>query len=43
MKLLIIGAAGVGTSAAMIIKNQGKDGEWVEKNEQKLLKGIVKA
>lgn len=31
MKLLIIGAGGVGTSAAMIIKRQGKDGEWAEK------------
>ena len=31
MKLLIIGAGGVGTSAAMIIKRQGKDGDWAEK------------
>lgn len=31
MKLLIIGAGGVGTSAAMIIKRAGKDGEWAEK------------
>lgn len=31
MKLLIIGAGGVGQSAAMIIKRAGKDGEWAEK------------
>jgi saccharopine dehydrogenase-like NADP-dependent oxidoreductase len=31
MKLLIIGAGGVGTSAAMIIKRAGKEGEWAEK------------
>ena len=31
MKLLIIGAGGVGTSAAKIIQLQGKDGEWAEK------------
>lgn len=31
MKLLIIGAGGVGTSAAMIISRAGKDGEWAEK------------
>lgn len=31
MKLLIIGAGGVGTSAAMIIKRAGKEGDWAEK------------
>jgi saccharopine dehydrogenase-like NADP-dependent oxidoreductase len=31
MKLLIIGAGGVGTSAARIIKRAGKEGEWAEK------------
>jgi saccharopine dehydrogenase-like NADP-dependent oxidoreductase len=31
MKLLIIGAGGVGTSAAMIIKRAGQGGEWAEK------------
>jgi len=31
MKLLIIGAGGVGTSAAQIIKRAGKEGEWAEK------------
>ncbi|MDR2156873.1 MAG: saccharopine dehydrogenase NADP-binding domain-containing protein [Clostridiales Family XIII bacterium] len=31
MKLLIIGAGGVGTSAAQIIKRAGKGGEWAEK------------
>jgi saccharopine dehydrogenase-like NADP-dependent oxidoreductase len=31
MKLLIIGAGGVGTSAAGIIKRAGKDGAWAEK------------
>ena len=31
MKLLIIGAGGVGTSAAMIISRARKDGEWAEK------------
>jgi saccharopine dehydrogenase-like NADP-dependent oxidoreductase len=31
VKLLIIGAGGVGTSAAMIIKRAGKEGEWAEK------------
>jgi saccharopine dehydrogenase-like NADP-dependent oxidoreductase len=31
MKLLIIGVGGVGTSAAMIIKRAGKEGEWAEK------------
>ncbi len=31
MKLLIIGAGGVGTSTAMIIKRAGKEGEWAEK------------
>ncbi|MEA4923344.1 MAG: saccharopine dehydrogenase NADP-binding domain-containing protein, partial [Eubacteriaceae bacterium] len=31
MKLLIIGAGGVGTSAAKIIQLQGKEGEWAEK------------
>lgn len=31
MKLLIIGAGGVGTSAAMIISRAGKEGEWAEK------------
>ncbi|MCL2578979.1 MAG: saccharopine dehydrogenase NADP-binding domain-containing protein [Oscillospiraceae bacterium] len=31
MKLLIIGAGGVGTAAAMIIKRAGKDGDWAEK------------
>ena len=31
MKLLIIGAGGVGTSASMIISRAGKEGEWAEK------------
>jgi len=31
MKLLIIGAGGVGTSAAQIIKRAGSEGEWAEK------------
>lgn len=31
MNLLIIGAGGVGTSAAQIIKRAGKEGEWAEK------------
>jgi saccharopine dehydrogenase-like NADP-dependent oxidoreductase len=31
MKLLIIGAGGVGTSVAMIIKRAGKEGDWAEK------------
>ena len=31
MKLLIIGAGGVGTSTAMIIKRAGKEGDWAEK------------
>lgn len=31
MKLLIIGAGGVGTSTAMIIKRAGQDGMWAEK------------
>ncbi|MDR0639003.1 MAG: saccharopine dehydrogenase NADP-binding domain-containing protein [Spirochaetaceae bacterium] len=31
MKLLIIGAGGVGTSAATILKRAGKEGEWAEK------------
>lgn len=31
MKLLIIGAGGVGTSAAMIIKRVGNEGDWAEK------------
>ena len=31
MKLLIIGAGGVGTSCAMIIKRAGKEGDWAEK------------
>jgi len=31
MKLLIIGAGGVGTSACMIIKRAGKEGDWAEK------------
>ncbi|MCL1983410.1 MAG: saccharopine dehydrogenase NADP-binding domain-containing protein [Clostridiales bacterium] len=31
MKLLIIGAGGVGTSAAAIIKRAGKEGDWAEK------------
>ncbi|PKM84381.1 MAG: ATP-binding protein [Firmicutes bacterium HGW-Firmicutes-11] len=31
MKLLIIGAGGVGTSAAMIIKRAGEEGMWAEK------------
>ena len=31
MKLLIIGAGGVGTSAAQIIKRAGTEGEWAEK------------
>lgn len=31
MNLLIIGAGGVGTSAAMIIKRAGKEGEWAKK------------
>ena len=31
MKLLIIGAGGVGTSAAMIIKRQGAEAGWAEK------------
>ncbi|MDR0357815.1 MAG: saccharopine dehydrogenase NADP-binding domain-containing protein [Clostridiales Family XIII bacterium] len=31
MKLLIIGAGGVGTSTAQIIKRAGKGGEWAEK------------
>lgn len=31
MRLLIIGAGGVGTSASMIIKRAGKEGEWAEK------------
>ncbi|MGL4483791.1 MAG: saccharopine dehydrogenase C-terminal domain-containing protein, partial [Anaerovoracaceae bacterium] len=31
MKILIIGAGGVGTSAAMIIKRAGKEGDWAEK------------
>lgn len=31
MKLLIIGAGGVGTSAAMIIKRAGSEGDWAEK------------
>jgi len=31
MKLLIIGAGGVGTSAAQIIKRAGAEGEWAEK------------
>ena len=31
MKLLIIGAGGVGTSASMIIKRAGKEGDWAEK------------
>ncbi|MDR2089166.1 MAG: saccharopine dehydrogenase NADP-binding domain-containing protein [Clostridiales Family XIII bacterium] len=31
MKLLIIGAGGVGTSVAMIIKRAGREGEWAEK------------
>ncbi|MDR2356304.1 MAG: saccharopine dehydrogenase NADP-binding domain-containing protein, partial [Clostridiales Family XIII bacterium] len=31
MKVLIIGAGGVGTSVAMIIKRAGKGGEWAEK------------
>ena len=31
MKLLIIGAGGVGTSAAKIIARQGKEADWVEK------------
>lgn len=31
MKLLIIGAGGVGTSAAMIIKRAGEGGSWCEK------------
>ena len=31
MKLLIIGAGGVGTSVAMIIKRAGKEGAWAEK------------
>jgi saccharopine dehydrogenase-like NADP-dependent oxidoreductase len=31
MRLLIIGAGGVGTSAAQIIKSAGHEGEWAEK------------
>lgn len=31
MNLLIIGAGGVGTSAAMIISRAGKEGEWAQK------------
>ena len=31
MKLLIIGAGGVGTSAAKIIQLAGKEGDWAEK------------
>jgi len=31
MKILIIGGGGVGTSAAMIIKRAGKEGDWAEK------------
>ena len=31
MKILIIGAGGVGTSAAMIISRAKKEGEWAEK------------
>ena len=31
MKLLIIGAGGVGTATAMIIKRAGKEGDWAEK------------
>ena len=31
MKLLIIGAGGVGTSVAQIIKRAGKEGDWAEK------------
>ena len=31
MKLLIIGAGGVGTSAAKIIARQGKEADWAEK------------
>ncbi|MDR1029187.1 MAG: saccharopine dehydrogenase NADP-binding domain-containing protein [Clostridiales Family XIII bacterium] len=31
MKLLIVGAGGVGTSAAQIIKRAGKEGAWAEK------------
>jgi len=31
MRLLIIGAGGVGTAAAMIIKRAGKEGDWAEK------------
>ena len=31
MKLLIIGAGGVGTSAAQIIKRAGSEGDWAEK------------
>ena len=31
MKLLIIGAGGVGTSAAKIIARAGADGDWAEK------------
>ena len=31
MNLLIIGAGGVGTSAAQIIKRAGKEGQWAEK------------
>ena len=31
MKLLIIGAGGVGTSAAMIINRAGAEGDWAEK------------
>ena len=31
MKLLIIGAGGVGTSAAKIIERAGAEGDWAEK------------
>ena len=31
MKLLIIGAGGVGTSAAKIIARQGAEADWAEK------------
>ncbi|MCO7122191.1 hypothetical protein NIA71_09555 [Ihubacter massiliensis] len=31
MKLLIIGAGGVGTSAAKIIERRGAEGDWAEK------------
>lgn len=31
MRLLLIGVGGVGQSTAMLIKNAGKDGDWLEK------------